>query len=278
MKIAIQGEQASFHDIAARQFFGEDIEILACDSFAACFSALQSGQADRAIVAIENSLYGSINQVYDLLLKHHFPIVGEVFLHIQQCLIGLPGAAIQNIQEVHSHPVALAQCQKYLDEQLPGAERFERGDTAASVADIKTWNDPTKAAIGGTAAAELHGMEVLAKEIETNKQNYTRFVVLQREPADVPEADKVSIILQTPKDTKSGALYRALGVFASRELNLLLLHSRPIIGKAWHYMFYLDVAATPDSADLKAALQELTDQGCDIKVLGNYKAGQVTTG
>jgi len=278
MKVAIQGEQASFHDIAARQFFGQDIEILACDSFAACFDALSSGQVDRAIVAIENSLYGSINQVYDLLLKHHFPIVGEVFLHIQQCLIGLPGAAIDSIKEVHSHPVALAQCQEYLDEQLPRAERFERGDTAASVADIKSWNDPTKAAIGGTAAAALHGMEVLAKEIETNKQNYTRFVVLQPQPANAPDADKVSLILQTPKDTKSGALYRALGVFASRELNLLLLHSRPVIGKAWHYMFYLDVAANPNSPDLQAALQELDNQGCDVKVLGSYKAGHIAAG
>lgn len=274
VKVVIQGQTASFHDIAARQFLGDDIEIVGCDTFSQVFDSLTSGKADKAVVAIENSLFGSINEVYDLLISQKFWISGEVYLRINQCLIGLPGAKLEDIREVHSHLVALAQCEDFLDQKLPNAERFEHHDTAGSVADIIKWSDPAKAAIASAEAAKLHGAKILAKDIETNKQNYTRFVVLDKQKTEVKGANKTSLVLVTGH--KPGALYSALGTFASRKMNLTKLQSRPIIGQAWHYMFYLDVAGDANSNSFKKAAQELTSQDCQLTILGSYKAGRQT--
>lgn len=275
-KVAIQGQRASFHDIAARYFFGdEDIAVENCPlPFRNVFESLKNGDSEYAVVAIENSLYGSINEVYDLLLEYQPYIIGEVYLHISQNLVGLQGALIQDIKKVHSHPIALAQCEEFLDKELSEAERFEHSDTAGSISDVKKWSDTKQAAIGSRAAADLHGLSILAEDIETNKHNYTRFVILSGEKKTAPNADKTSIILNTPADTKAGSLYQALGTFAKRNLNLLMLQSRPIIGKAWHYMFYLDIAASVDYEDFQAAVQELESQGCDITILGSYKNTQ----
>lgn len=270
-KIAIQGQAASFHHIAARHFFGDELEIVSCETFPETFKALQT--TDYAVIAIENSLFGSINKVYDLLLKEHCWIIGEVYLRIEQCLIGMPGADVKAVREVYSQLEALAQCEEYLDSTLPNAKRVEYHDTAASVVDVKAWGDPTKAAIASRAAAELHGMEILAAEIETNKQNYTRFVVLQKQREPITNAKKTSLVLQTHSDTKPGALHKALGVFAKRGMNMTMLHSRPVIGKAWHYMFYIDLEA-PYNDSFKEVEQELTDLGCSLTVLGSYPAGR----
>jgi len=266
--ISIQGEAASFHAIAAGRYFGSELELLGQETFLGTFDALREGKADYAVAALENSLFGSINEVYDLLQRHKFWICGEVYLRIEQCLIGLPDARIDMIREVHSHPVALAQCEQYLDTMLKQAERFEHHDTAGSVADIKRWADPAKAAIAGSAAAKLHGMKILAREIETNKQNYTRFVVLSREILPNESANKTSLILST--DHQPGALYNALGTFANRGLNLSKLQSRPIVGKAWHYVFYVDVNAGTQSKKLKDAIAELQQQNCTVSILGSY--------
>jgi prephenate dehydratase len=277
-RIAIQGQAASFHDIAARHFFGDSIQTINCDlPFRLTFESLNNDDVEYAVVAIENSLYGSINEVYDLLLEYKPTIIGEVYLHISQCLIGFPDTKISDIREVHSHPVALAQCEQYLDTVLSKAERFEANDTAGSVADIKDWGDATRAAIASKAAAKHHGMAILAEEIETNKQNYTRFVVLQKTQEKVENANKTSLILTMPTDTKAGALYRALGVFAQRDINLLMLQSRPIIGKAWHYLFYLDVAAAADETRFIEAVRQLEQQGCTATILGSYQNRQSTT-
>lgn len=275
MKVATQGQRASYHDIAARKFFGDDITTVNCDlPFKNVFEQLKNGTVDAAVVAIENSLYGSINEVYDLLLTYKPTIIGEVYLHISQCLVGFPGTKIADITEVHSHPVALAQCEDYLDTTLVHAERFEHNDTAGSVSDIKEWGDPHRAAIASAAAAKHHGMAVLDTDIESNKQNYTRFVVLKMQPESVKDTDKTSLVLRTPADTKPGALHRALGTFAKRELNLLMLQSRPIIGRAWHYMFYIDIAADASGNAFQDALTELEAQGCTTTILGSYKNGQ----
>lgn len=272
-KVAIQGQAASFHDIATRQFFGDDIAFRHCDTFSETFQALADNTVDHAVVAIENSLFGSINKVYDLLLTHKFWIIGEVYLRIEQCLIGLPGADIRAIIEVHSQLEALAQCEEYLDMVLPQAARFEQHDTAASVADVKKWGDPSKAAIASRAAAELHDMEILASEIETNKQNYTRFVVLAKSEQPVKAANKTSLVLTTRGDTKPGALYRALGAFAKHSINLTMLQSRPVVGKAWHYLFYVDMGISMHHEHFQSALTELSDLGYHTTVLGCYQNG-----
>lgn len=270
-KIAIQGEAASFHYIAALRFFNSDIKIVPCETFRQAFDAVKNQRVDFAVCAIENSLFGSINETYDLLVSSKLSIVGEVYLRIKQCLIGLPNSSLDNIKEVYSHPVALAQCEEFLDKNLPDTKKLEHYDTAASVALIKELNEPSIAAIASQEAAKLFGMKVLVKEIETNKQNYTRFVVIQRGKSKSKNVNKTSLIIRT--NHKPGALHKALGVFAERSINLSKLQSRPILGKAWHYIFYIDVEAGINSKSLTEALAELKKQGCEVKILGSYKHG-----
>jgi prephenate dehydratase len=267
-KVAIQGQEGSFHYIAAMEFFGEDVEIVDCEVFKDTFSAVKAGRADYAVCAIENSLYGTINATYDLLVDNDFAIMGELYLRVEQNLIGLPGTKISEIERVYSHPVALVQCEDYLSKNVPTAKRLEFHDTAASVGKVKEMADKTNAAIGSTQAAELYGMEILAESIETNKQNYTRFIILSPKAEEVQGRNKTSLILKTSH--KPGALYAALGAFAAPQINLSKLQSRPIIGKAWHYIFYVDVDADIDDLKLVEALGTLKAQGCEVKVLGSY--------
>ena len=272
MTVSIQGDNGSFHHSAAKKLLGNKIKIIPCKNFSDTVESLCKGKTNQAIVAIENSLFGSINEVYDLILANDVTICAEVYLRIQQCLIGLPGTKLKDIKEVHSHPVALAQCEQFLDEKLPNAERFEHHDTAGSVADVKLWADPSKVAIASQEAADLHGLEVIESEIETNKQNYTRFVLLTRKTNKIPtNSNKTSLVLRTPADVKAGSLYRALGVFAKNNVNMFVLHSRPIIGKAWHYMFYLDIDSSPNQPHFDSMIKELSDQGCQLSILGSYK-------
>ena len=272
--IAIQGITHSFHHLAALQFFGgDDFALLPQDTFAGVFSAVESGAAEYGVAAVENSLYGSIDQVYDLLLGSGLWVAGEVYEHISQCLIGLPGATVADIREVHSHPVALAQCSVYLDKRLPHAARIEHHDTAASVEDVKKWGDSTKTAIAGAQAAEAFGMQLLARGIETDKQNYTRFFVLQPHKQLSGRENKTSLILHTTADSQPGALYRALGVFHERAINLTMLHSRPIIGQAWRYHFYIDLEAGLESPEFASALAALGELGYEVTILGSYVAG-----
>lgn len=271
IKIAIQGEAASFHAIAAEQYFGNAVELIYCDSFESVFEAVASQNADYAVCAIENSLFGSINQTYDLLVKHQFLICGEVYLRIEQNLIALPATKLADIKEVYSHPVALAQCQEFLKNNLPETERVEYGDTAGAVRFIKETNNRQLAAIASQAAADLYGLAVLESGIETNKQNYTRFIVLQRQASLDHSTDKSSLIIRTSH--QPGALHDALGVFAKHKINLSKLQSRPIIGKAWHYMFYVDISLGAGKL-LDSVIDELSDQDCQVKLLGSYKNQQ----
>lgn len=268
MRIAIQGELGSFHHIAAEEFYGNGHSFLSCDSFDAVFARLQDKTADVAVVAIENSLFGSIPAVYDLLLKHGYPIVGEISERIHQNLITFPGASLADIENVYSHPIALAQCATFLDDRLPGAERLEHHDTAAAVAYIKENGLRTSAAIASTMAADIHSMHIIAEKIEDEKLNYTRFLVVDPAGTVPSDADKASLVLTTTHEP--GALYAALGVFAEAGCNLTKLQSRPIIGKVWKYQFFIDVEVSPDT--LKEVIQILQSTGCKVINLGNYRS------
>ena len=273
MTIAIQGGMASFHDIAATQYFSANPQRIYCDTFAQLFNVLQAEEASVAVCAIENSLYGSITDVYDLLQRHEqLRIIGEIHLRIEQCLIGARGAQLSEITEIHSHPVALAQCEDYLDQHAPNAMRIEAHDTADSVRMVKQLSNPKIAAIASAQAAELYNLPILARSIETNKQNYTRFVVLSKKPAPTHDASKTSIIITTTH--QPGALQSALQAFAERGINLTKLQSRPIIGKAWHYMFYVDVEAGIRSQAFQQAIVSLEQQNCRVAILGSYEAGK----
>ncbi len=266
MKLAIQGQNGAFHAIAARQWLGGTPDLIECPTFKKVFTALEDGSADAGVVAIENSLYGSINEVYDLIESHGYPIVGEVHLRIKHQLIGFEGAKLSDIQQVFSQLPALAQCAGYLDATLPHAEHLEYHDTAESVAHIKQLGDPTNAAIASREAAELHGMTILDKDIEDHKENYTRFLVVQPN-ATIPDgANRASLVLTTSHEP--GALAKVLTHFADAEINLAKLQSRPIIGSPWKYKFYLVVEASGEP--LHAVLEQITADGNSVKVLGEY--------
>lgn len=272
MIIAIQGAPGSFHHIAAHHWYGDAHNYLPADSFAAVFNALASHKADVAVVAVENSLYGSITEVYDLLLRHNYPIVGEVTEHIHQNLIGSNGTKLSDIGHVYSHPVALAQCAAFLDSELAQAEIIEYHDTAAAVEHIKALGDRHVAAIASTLAAEMHGMDILRPSIQDERSNFTRFLVIEPNAKPPAKTDKASLVLTTAH--APGALNQALGVFAGLESNLTKLESRPIRGKVWQYQFYLDVSITPDK--LEEAVGTLESQGCTVRNLGMYIAATTT--
>lgn len=271
-KVAIQGYKASYHDQAARQFFGSDIEIVPCDTFKQVFDLVKNNDVDTGVAAVENSLYGSINEVYDLLLKYRLWVGGEAYLRIEHCLIGTPDAQLSSITKVHSQVMALGQCKDWLETHMPQAQLIEEHDTTASVVLVKKEDDQSMAAIASEEAAKLHNMQILARNIEDNPQNYTRFFVLSRQRQAVPQTNKTSLILKTPADTKPGALFRALEVFAKHNINLTMLHSRPLVGKAWHYMFYVDVGIGLDDPTMQTAIKELEKQRCEIIILGSYRA------
>lgn len=270
MKVAIQGGPGSFHAAVATRILGHDIELVFCDTFAEVFGLLAVGTADKGVVANENSLFGSIREVNDLLLQHRFPVVAEAVEHIHQQLICLPGATLADIREVYSHPVALDQCRRYLETVLPHAKIIEYHDTAEAVLFIKEATMTHAAAIAGTVAAELYDMPILDSNIENEPTNLTKFIVLDpSNTAKVAGANRALIVLTT--DNALGALFRALGVFAKHDINLTKLESRPIRGEAFRYQFFIDA----DAAQLKAASKELTAQGCSVLLLGHYQAATI---
>lgn len=263
MRIAIQGERGSFHDEAARRWFGDDIEIVECDTFSGVFQSVRDGHADAAVAAMENSLYGSINRVYDLVEEYGYPIVGEVHLSVHQQLIGRPGTPVRTI---YSHPVALAQCESYLDLHYPDAERIEVPDTAGAVRQISQSGEEGAAAIASAYAARLYGLPVLDHDIENNPANFTRFLVMEPHGVIPPDADRATLVV-TAKHVP-GALARVLLVFADAGINLSKLQSRPIVGEPWRYRFYLVVDAAGEP--LHRVLHDIEELTTEVKVLGEY--------
>jgi prephenate dehydratase len=264
MRIAIQGEKGSFHDEAAHRWFGDDIVIVPGETFGDVFESVRRGDADAIVVAIENSLYGGINPVYDLIESYEYPIIGEVHLPIHQQLIG---RADSKVTHIYSHPVALAQCENYLDIHYPGAQRVEYHDTAAAVEFIAKHGDGHWAAIASEAAAQLHDVPIIAADIEDNPANYTRFLVLRPHGSIPVDADRTSLVLTT--NHTPGALAKVLTVLAERNINLSKLQSRPIIGSPWKYRFYL-VLDTAGPA-LHEALAELRTYTQSLIILGEYR-------
>ncbi len=269
MKVAIQGGPASFHAAVATRLVGPDIEFVYCDTFAEVFRSLTDGTAEQGVIASENSLFGSIREVYDLLLEHRFPIINEDVEHIHEQLITHPGTEMSAITEVYSHPVALDQCRHYLEATLPHAEIIEYHDTADAVRFVKERKLTHEAAIAGTLAAEHYDMTIIAHDIEDEPTNLTRFLLIDpRNTVPVPGANRASLVLTTAN--RSGALYQVLGIFAAHGINLTKLESRPIRGEAFRYQFYVD--AETDAAQLTAVTDELEKQDCTVVTLGHYPA------
>lgn len=272
--VSIQGHVGSFHDAAqARYFKDTPVELSHRDTFAQVFNDVTTGACEYGVVAIENSLYGSINTVYDLLLKHKPWIVGEVYLHIEHCLIAEKGVKLSEITEVHSQREALGQCEAFFESHLPHAELVETNDTAGAVKDLAQRPKRHIAAVASSVAAREYGLEIIERGIETNKQNYTRFIVIQKQKSfDAQKQNKTSIVLELAE--RPGVLHETLGVFAKRKINLTKIESRPLIGKAWHYLFYIDYQAGIDEPSSRDCLSELMQQGATITVLGSYRSNQ----
>lgn len=265
--VSIQGQAGSFHDAAAQKFFDKsNYSLVDCGSFSEVFSKVKSKEVDYGIAAVENSLFGSIHETYDQLMRSDLVIIGEIALEIHQQLVTQPSANMSDITKVYSHPAALDQCRNFLGDQLPQAELIEHQDTAGAVEFIANVADKTVAAIASEAAAKLHDMQIIARNIEDEPGNITRFIVIATKASPIKKANKASMILTTPH--QPGALYQALGVFAKNEANLTKLESRPVRGRPFQYQFIVDVMASQDK--LISLTHELEQMNCSTRLLGHY--------
>lgn len=267
LKIAIQGITASFHEVAALKYFGENIEPVECMSFQDLFEALKKDKADFAVMAIENSIAGSILQNYQMMQSYHFKIIGEVYLRIEQCLMALPGTKFEDLKFIESHPMAIRQCAEYLL-QFENAMLVDREDTAAVAKQIGEEKLQGVAAVAAARAAEVFGLEILAKGIETNKQNFTRFLVLSKEAIHNEKNNKASLYFQVSHHP--GSLAKVLNIFHEQNLNLTKIQSMPVIGKPYEYTFHVDLT-WEKYEDYQNALKAMTAFAKDIIILGEYE-------
>src|SRR6266498_785531 len=265
MKIAFQGEPGAYSEQAVFGYFG-DVETQPCESFDAVFDCVISGESEFGLIPIENSLAGSIHQNYDLLLRHELHIIGEYLLRVQHCLIARPGVAKTEIKRVISHPQALGQCASYL--RALGVKTEQVYDTAGSVKMLKETVARDTAAIASRRAAEIYGMQILEEGIEDNTENYTRFLAIAKESA-IPNREAKTSIVFTLKN-QPGALFKALSVFALRDIDLTKIESRPLQGKPWEYLFYIDFIGAAHEETVRKALDHLSEYALMLRVLGSY--------
>ena len=267
MRVAFQGEPGAYSEEAIFEFFGP-VETLPCESFDRVFEAVTGQECDTALIPIENSLAGSIHQNYDLLLRHNLWITGEHFLRIKHCLITLPGVTKSDLTRVISHPQGLAQCAGYL-RTLPAVRSEAAYDTAGSVKILRQTGDRTTAAIASRRAAEIYGMQVLEEGIEDNPQNFTRFLAISTQPV-VPQSSSVKTSIVFSLKNQPGALFKALSVFALRDIDLTKMESRPLVGSPWEYLFYIDFVGSTGEERSRNALANLGVFATMLRVLGSY--------
>ena len=277
-KIAIQGVPGSYHDIAAHHFFeGEEIELLCCATFEEVFAQMKQDSQVIGMLAIENTIAGSLLHNYELLRDSGTTIVGEHKLRIQHSFLCLPEDDWDTLTEVNSHPVALAQCREFL-QQHPQLKVVEAEDTAGSAEMIRRGNLRGHAAICSRHAADLYGMKVLEEGIETNKHNFTRFLVVADpwkadELRDRSQVNKANIVFSLPHN--EGSLSQVLSIFSFYRINLTKIQSLPIIGREWEYLFYVDVLFK-DYLRFRQSIDAVTPLTKELKILGEYAEGTST--
>lgn len=271
MKVAIQGFEGCFHQIAAESYFGRDAEIVPCASFSELVRKVSRKEADAGAMAIENSIAGSILPNYNLLEKSSLHVIGEIYLKIRQHLMMMPGQSLEDIREVHSHPMALLQCMDYL-EKHPQWRLVETEDTALSARHLRQHRSRHVAAVASKLAAELYELDIVAPNIHTEKKNYTRFLMLSREknPELLPGHNKSSVYFQTAHT--HGSLARILGKIAEEGINLSKLQSFPIPGSDWLYYFHADMEFQ-DAARFRQALSAIQELSERMRILGIYTKG-----
>ena len=266
MRIAFQGEPGAYSEAAAIRFT-DHADLLPCESFDDVFTPVATGKATHGILPVENSIGGSIHRNYDLLLEHDLPIVGEVQLDITHNLLVLPGTTMEQVKKIYSHPQALAQCERFL-RSLPGVSVEATYDTAGSAKLVKEKGLKDAAAIASDRAAQVFGLEILKPEIQDFSDNITRFLVVSRTADSDLQADKTTVVFSLPNEP--GSLFKALSVFALREIDLTKIESRPIRGRPWEYLLYVDLPVGRHDLRCARALVHLAEFARSMRTLGSY--------
>ena len=271
LQVAFQGERGAFSEIAAKHFFPKkDLELIPCKTFADVFHAVTTGKVYNGIVPVENTLNGGIREVFNLLDEIPVNVHGEIKLKISHALLAVKGAKFLNIKKVYSHPQALLQCRKFIrSAKLVPIEFY---DTAGAAKFVSESNDHTIAAIASEAAAEDYGLAVLKKHLESDGNNFTRFLIISKKYSVARNADKTTVIFSLRN--APGALHRVLSIFAMRDIDLLTIDSIPIAGKPWEYKFYVDFSGSILNDAQANAIVHLREVCPHVKVVGSYKSGE----
>jgi prephenate dehydratase len=267
-RVAYQGIAGAYSEEAIREYFGPEAEAVPCETFGDVFAAVESGDCERGMLPVENSIAGSVNWSYELLMEHDLRICAEVILRVRHLLLATSGTSLDDVRVVRSHPQALAQCTRYLARHEFVAE--PTADTAGAAHDLAEHPASDVAVIAGQAAADLTGLEVLDRAIEDSVSNYTRFFILSLHDAPRAQRNKTSIVFTTPH--RPGALYDCLSEFASRRVSLCKIESRPRTNRPWQYIFYLDFEGHCQDPECEAALAGLLRRSSFVKMLGSYPA------
>jgi arogenate/prephenate dehydratase len=268
MRLAYQGEPGAYSEAASLQYGGDHAETLPCKTFDEVFEAVVKKRATHGVIPLENSIGGTIHRNYDLLLDHELPVTGEVELDVVHCLQALPGTKLADVKVVYSHPQALAQCERYLRDLGASVEAVY--DTAGGAKLIAEQKMPGAAALASRRAAEVFGLEVLQEAVQDYEFNITRFAIIGGTPS--PDANKTTLVFALP--STPGALFKALSVFALRDINLTKLESRPIRGRPWEYLFYVEIEARRDDLACARSLTHLAEFARWMRVLGTYKGAE----
>ncbi len=268
-RVVYQGMPGAYSEEAAVDFFCPAVRSQGLNRFEDCFEALACGEADYAVLPIENSTTGAIRQVYDLLTQYQFYMVGETTVKVEHCLMALPGGKMEEITHVYSNEQVLYKSDRFLDRH-PEWVRVPQLDTAGSAKYVSETGDRTKAAICGKRAADIYGLNILVRGVNHNNQNYTRFAVVRTKPELRPGSDKITAVFRLPH--QSGSLHEILTIFAVNGLNLVKLESRPVQDQRWEYMFFVEFTGNLTAPGMDAVLRELSQSTNQFRVLGNYVA------
>jgi len=273
MKVAFQGVAGAYSEEAIRQYFGAEVETIPCKTSDEIFPIVENGDADYGMLPVENAVAGSVTGSYELLMEHDLRVWAEVILRVHHMLLVTPGTKLEGLERVRSHPQALAQCEHFLDRY--GLQAEPAFDTAGSARDLAQNPEPGVGAIAGELAAEMYGLEIIARNIEDFHFNYTRFFVLSMDDPPRPQRPKTSLVFSARH--QPGTLYDSLGEFATRGINLTKIESRPRRNKPWQYLFYLDFEGHWQDPECEAAIMALLRRSSFVKMLGSYPAATTPT-
>ena len=266
VRVVFQGAEGAYSQAAMHQYFGDAVSSFHVDTFRDACCAIEEGSADFAVLPIENSTAGIVNEIYDLLVEFENYIVGEQIIKIEHCLLGVPGGRIEDIRTVYSHPQSLMQSARFLSEH--DWKQISLPNNAFAARKVAEEKDPSQAAIAGEYAGRVYGLEVLKKPVNQSDTNSTRFIIITNQKIFRKDAKKVSICFEIPHE--SGSLYHMLSHFIYNNLNMTKIESRPIEGRNWEYRFFIDFDGNLADSAVKNALRGLRDEARNMKILGNY--------